>query len=85
MRPTHTWTEDKGFTSPFDRFAHKAAVTIDPEIMNHGSVAEAIRRIWAEHNDKPDDPRYRALLEALDRAAERCPGGRIARRAKPPS
>jgi hypothetical protein len=85
MRPTHTWTEDEGFTSPFDRFAQKAAVTIDPNIANHGSVAEALRRIWAEYNTKPDDPRYRALFEALDRAAERRAGGHVARRAKPPS
>jgi hypothetical protein len=86
MRPTHTWTEDEeGFTSPFDRFAWRAAVTIDPDIANHGSIAEAIRRIWATYNDEPDDPRYRALFEALDRTAERHSGGRVARRAKPSS
>jgi hypothetical protein len=86
MRPTHTWNDPEGnFTSPFDRFAREAAAAIDPEIKNHGSVAEAIRRIWAKHNHKPDDPRYRALFEALDRAAQRRAGGHVARRAKPPS
>jgi hypothetical protein len=86
MQPTHTWNDVKGdFTSPFDRFVREAAATIDPDIATHGSVAEAIRRIWAKHTYKPDDPRARDVIEVLEQAAKQRAGGRVARRAKPPS